>query len=146
MTPADLAHKLALARGRGCIATLDPSDTIADVDEAYRVQAELAALQRDGVRGWKVTALTAPEQKKFSSSRPVAGALLGQYVHAEPTSLPLSNMILPLLECEVAFTLATDLPAQPHLINSPTSRRRLRISSPLSKLPTAACRRTHPTF
>ena len=79
MTPADLAHKLALARGRGCIATLDPSDTIADVDEAYRVQAELAALQRDGVRGWKVTALTAPA---MGSARPPRGAA------ARPSAAP----------------------------------------------------------
>jgi 2-keto-4-pentenoate hydratase len=112
VTPSDLARKLALARDRGCIAALDPSDTITDVEEAYLVQAELAALEKDGVRGWKVTALTAPEQRKFSSSRPVAGALLGQYVHAGPTCVALSNMILPLLECEVAFTLAVDLPAQ----------------------------------
>ena len=112
MTPSDLARKLALARSRGSIAALDPSDTIANVEEAYRVQAELAALEKDGVRGWKVTALTAPEQTKFSSSRPVAGELLGQYVHAGPTCVALSNMILPLLECEVAFTLAVDLPAQ----------------------------------
>ena len=112
MTPSDLARKLAFARSRGCIATLDPSDTIADVDDAYRVQAELAALDKDGVRGWKVTALTAPEQRKFSSSRPVAGALLGQYVYAGPAGVALSSMILPLLECEVAFTLAVDLPAQ----------------------------------
>ena len=112
MTPSDLARKLALARDRGCIAALDPSDTITDVEEAYLVQAELAAPEKDGVRGWKVTALTAPEQRKFSSSRPVAGALLGQYVHAGPTCVALSNMILPLLECEVAFTLAVDLPAQ----------------------------------
>jgi 2-keto-4-pentenoate hydratase len=112
MTPSELARRLASARSRGCIAALDQSDTIANVEEAYRVQAELAALAKDGVRGWKVTALTAPEQKKFLSSRPVAGALLGKYVHTGPTSLALSDMILPLLECEIAFTLATDLPAQ----------------------------------
>ncbi len=58
MTPSDLAHKLAFARSRGCIATLDPSDTVADVEEAYGVQAQLAALEKDGIRGWKVTALT----------------------------------------------------------------------------------------
>jgi 2-keto-4-pentenoate hydratase len=112
VTPSDLARKLAFARDRGCIAALDPSDTIADVEQAYRVQTELAALEKGGVQGWKVTALTAPDQKKFSSSRPVAGALLGQYVHAGPTAVALSNMISPLLECEVAFTLAVDLPAQ----------------------------------
>jgi 2-keto-4-pentenoate hydratase len=112
VTPSDLARKLALARSRGSIAALDPSDTVANVEEAYRVQAELAALEKDGVRGWKVTALTAPDQKKFSSSRPVAGALLGKYVHAGPTGLALSHLMLPLLECEVAFTLAVDLPAQ----------------------------------
>jgi 2-keto-4-pentenoate hydratase len=112
VTPFDLARKLAFARSRGCTAALDPSDTIANVEEAYRVQAELATLEKDGVRGWKVTALTASDQRKFSSSRPVAGALLGKYVHAGPASLALSDMILPLLECEIAFTLAVDLPAQ----------------------------------
>jgi hypothetical protein len=47
VTPSDLARKLALARSRGSIAALDPSDTIANVEEAYRVQAELAALEKD---------------------------------------------------------------------------------------------------
>jgi 2-keto-4-pentenoate hydratase len=112
MTASDLARRLAFSRSRGAIAALDPSDSIADVEQAYRVQTELAALAQDGVRGWKVTALNAPDQKKFSSSRPVAGALLGKYVHIGATSLALSDMILPLLECEVAFTLAVDLPAR----------------------------------
>jgi 2-keto-4-pentenoate hydratase len=112
MTASDLARRLASARSRGAIAALEPSDTIADVEQAYRVQTELAALDQGGVQGWKVTALTAPDQKKFSSSRPVAGALLGRYVHIGPTRLALSDMILPLLECEVAFTLAVDLPAR----------------------------------
>lgn len=111
MTLADLAVRLAAARAQASVLTLS-NDAVASVDDAYRVQSELAALAHGDVRGWKVTALAAADQKKYASSRPVAGALLAPYVHQAPVTIRLSSLISPLLECEVAFVLRTDLPAQ----------------------------------
>jgi 2-keto-4-pentenoate hydratase len=113
MTHASFASDLAAARRKARL--LDPGrlPSIVDVDEAYRVQSELASLAREDVRGWKVTALTPSDQKKFLSSRPVAGILLGDYVHTAAATLALSGLISPVLECEIAFVLGADLPARP---------------------------------
>ena len=82
MSTADLAAKLAQARAEARVVQIEnSSELIVSVDDAYRVQSELAALADGGIRGWKVTALTPQDQSKFSSSRPVAGILLDRYVH-----------------------------------------------------------------
>jgi 2-keto-4-pentenoate hydratase len=112
MTHASFARELMAARREGRL--LDPKlqPAITDVDQAYGVQTELAALAHNDVRGWKVTALTRADQDKFGSSRAVAGMLLGDYVHPNGVTLKLSGMIAPLLECEIAFVLGADLPAR----------------------------------
>jgi 2-keto-4-pentenoate hydratase len=112
MTHASLARELMAARREARLLDAKTLPAIADVEDAYRVQTELAALARDDVRGWKVTALTRADQDKFSSSRAVAGMLLGDYVHTAPATLARSGMIAPVLECEIAFVLGADLPAR----------------------------------
>jgi 2-keto-4-pentenoate hydratase len=112
MSHASIARDLMAARREARL--LDPKQlpAIANVDDAYGVQTELAALAGGDVRGWKVTALTRADQDKFSSSRAVAGMLLGNYVHPDGATLRLSGLIAPLLECEIAFVLGADLPAR----------------------------------
>lgn len=112
MTLADLAERLAAARSESRLAKLRPADAITSVEDAYGVQAELVKRANNDVRGWKVTALASADQKKYSSSRPVAGPLLGPYVHSAPATVLLSSLVAPLLESEVAFVLGADLPAQ----------------------------------
>jgi len=112
MTFVDLAERLTAARRDARLAKLTAADTIASVEDAYRVQTELAARANGDVRGWKVTALAPADQKKYVSSRPVAGPLFGPYVHDAPTNISLASLIAPLLECEIAFVLGEDLPAQ----------------------------------
>lgn len=112
MTITALAEELKAARVDAQPLTKAPDDLVTTVDDAYRVQAELIRLSHGDVRGWKVTALAAADQKKFSSSRPVAGPLLGPYVRNAPAQVPISSLITPLLECEVAFVLGSDLPAR----------------------------------
>ncbi len=111
MNPADLARELARARADARL--LDPApwrNAIASVDEAYAVQSELAKLPGNGVRGWKVTALTPEQQRGFGSTRPVAGALFADSFHQSPATLTLSQFIAPVIECEIAFRLSRDLP------------------------------------
>jgi len=112
MTIADLAERLRAARVDAQALTTTPDHLVTTVDDAYRVQTDLIRLSHGDVRGWKVTALAAADQKKFSSSRPVAGPLLGPYVRTAPAQASLASLITPLLECEVAFVLGSDLPAR----------------------------------
>ena len=112
MTEPDLASRLMLARRHGNIAMLGRRDGVIDVKEAYEVQTAISSLDEIGVAGWKVTALNPADQKKFRSNCPVAGAILGAYVFQAPATLSLSSFVSPLLECELAFTLKTDLPAR----------------------------------
>jgi 2-keto-4-pentenoate hydratase len=112
MTIADLATRFEAARAEARLAALDAADPITSVEDAYRVQAELIRRTDHDVRGWKVTALGLADQRKYASSRPVAGPLLGPYVFAAPARVSLSVLVAPLLECEVAFVLGSDLPAR----------------------------------
>jgi 2-keto-4-pentenoate hydratase len=110
---ADLARQLASARAQASV--LDAGfwlDSVTNVECGYRVQAQLAQLAGNDVRGWKVTALSPEQQRGYSATQPVAGALLGPYVHASPVTLSLARFVTPLLECEVAFVLGQDLPAR----------------------------------
>ena len=112
MTIADLAARLKAARSNARLLTQLPDNLVTTLDHAYEVQAELIRLSHADVKGWKVTALAPADQAKFSSSRPVAGPLLGSYVRNAPAQVSVSSLIMPLLECEVAFVLRSDLPAQ----------------------------------
>ena len=111
MSASELAKTLATAR-RDARLLHEASVPVDSVEAAYAVQDELVALSGGGVRGWKVTALAETDQQKFSSTRPVAGALLAARVHDAPTRLALSGFIQPLLVCDVAFVLGADLPAR----------------------------------
>jgi 2-keto-4-pentenoate hydratase len=110
MTFGAFAKELARARREGRRVSPELVPAVANVENAYRIQSELAELTRREVRGWKVTALTASDQAKFFSSRPVAGALLAGHIHPADITLQLSNFVAPLLECEIAFVLGADLP------------------------------------
>jgi len=109
--PADLADELARARAEARV--LDAGAwraMVASVDEAYRIQSQLAARAGNTVRGWKVTALSVEQQRDYLTDRPVAGALLSPFVHTAPAALSATQFVVPLLECEVAFVLGADLP------------------------------------
>src|SRR5262245_49765544 len=103
MIITSLAAQLQTARAGAKLLHEVSDDTVQSLDDAYHVQSELIRLAHGDVRGWKVTALTSADQKKFSSYRPVAGPLLGDYVHKSPAQVTISSLITPLLECEVAF-------------------------------------------
>jgi 2-keto-4-pentenoate hydratase len=81
MSPVDLARELARARSEARVLDLALwCEAVRSMDEAYAVQSELAKLPGNAVRGWKVTALRAEQQRGFGSNRPVAGALFASHV------------------------------------------------------------------
>lgn len=107
-----LAATLHAARREARFAELKGHDLPQALAEAYAVQAELAALAGNRTRGWKVTALGESDQRKFASDRPVAAPLFDPYVHTAPATLRHAAFLTPLLECEVAFLLGSDIPPQ----------------------------------
>jgi 2-keto-4-pentenoate hydratase/NAD-dependent dihydropyrimidine dehydrogenase PreA subunit len=106
-----LADELARCRAEVCVLEAGPwRAAVTNVEEAYRIQSQLAGRAGNTVRGWKVTALGIEQQRNFLTDRPVAGAMLSPFVHTAPASLSAAQFIVPLLECEVAFILGADLP------------------------------------
>jgi 2-keto-4-pentenoate hydratase len=102
-----------LASARADAGMLDPdvaSKSVRSLADAYLIQDELAAIYGGAVRGWKVTALTAEQQRGYGTDKPVAGALFARFVHATPGNLELQSFVSPLLECEIAYVLGDDLP------------------------------------
>lgn len=113
MSLADLADELARARAQASLLEAGPwLARVKSVADGYQVQSQLARLAGNDVRGWKVTALSPEQQRGYSASQPMAGALLAPYVHTAPARLSLARFVAPLLECEVAFVLGEDLPAR----------------------------------
>jgi len=111
MSAAELARELARARADARVLDVAPwRERVRSMGEAYAVQTELAKLPGNDVRGWKVTALTPEQQRGFKSTRPVAGALFADHVHRAPATLNLSKLIASVIECEISFRLARDLP------------------------------------
>jgi 2-keto-4-pentenoate hydratase len=103
----------ALARARAEARVIEAREIGAKIDSvagAYRIQSQLAARPGHSVLGWKVTALNSEQQRSYLTDRPVAGALLSPFVHEAPALLSVKQFVVPLLECEVAFVLGTDLP------------------------------------
>jgi 2-keto-4-pentenoate hydratase len=108
---SDLVDVLARARADARALEAGPwYAQVTSVDEAYRVQSQLAARAGHAVQGWKVTALSTEQQRGYLTDRPVAGPLLSPFVHAAPAVLSAARFVVPLLECEVAFVLGADLP------------------------------------
>lgn len=119
MTPLDLdraATEFVAARtGIRLIGALSADATPTTLDDAYRIQAEMAR-RLGGYRGWKVGALTAEQQAKIGVRAPTAARLLAAFVHDSPGRLAHARFRIPKLEAELAFTLARDLPprAEPY--------------------------------
>ncbi len=113
MTPFDVACAAdALAQARAAarlVAGLPPDAVPRTMDEAYRVQAEIAR-RCGGYRGWKVGSLTPEARAAAGIDRPTGARLLTPFVHVAPVRLSHARFVTPTLECELAFELAADLP------------------------------------
>jgi 2-keto-4-pentenoate hydratase len=113
MTPLDLQRAVAaFATARNevrLIEALPPDSTPTTPAEAYRIQAELARLA-GGWRGWKVGALTPEQRARIGVDRPTAARLLEPFNYTSPARVPHRRFVKPVVECEIAFAIAQDLP------------------------------------
>lgn len=87
-----------------------------DIAAAYQVQQGLnAARAAHGARvvGRKIGATSDAVQRQLGVDQPDFGVLFADMAHSEDTVIPLSGLIQPKAEAEVAFVLAKDLAEGP---------------------------------
>jgi 2-keto-4-pentenoate hydratase len=105
------ANAAALFAARKAARKIDwPHAAPATPEDAYAIQAAMAALAGGDVPGWKVGNLTQAQQDKSGIAAVTSGALLGPWFAASPVRWKLADFVVPKLECEFAFSLAADLP------------------------------------
>ena len=91
-----------------------PAPCILDLETAYAVQREFVELRRARLGservGYKV-ALTSPEaQAALKASEPASGELLSSDVRASGSEIDIDSLFCPLIEVEVMFRVARELP------------------------------------
>lgn len=92
----------------GLPPTLAPSSRRA----AYGIQSA-AVGRRSGVVGWKIAATSAAGQRHINVDGPLAGRLAHHQVRGPDHAASLSGNHMRLAEPELAFVLASDMPARP---------------------------------
>jgi len=98
---------------RDRFAALPPDLQPTDVAEAYRMQDAFVATKREatgsGVAGYKI-ALTTPQMRAFTSfNDSIGGVVLDHQVLRSPATVRTADFGRVLIECELAFELASDV-------------------------------------
>lgn len=106
---------LTTARLRGApVASLDPAEMPAVLDEAYMVQDTLHRRLTDAGHGrrcgWKIGCTTTVMQNYLNIDSPCAGGLFASTVLQSPAEVPFADYVAPGVECEIAVRLGADLP------------------------------------
>jgi 2-keto-4-pentenoate hydratase len=116
-TPEDALAQLAKAlraaeiarKPIGPLTEAHPGLTVAD---AYRIQQLGVRARKDGgelVRGRKVGLTSAAMQRQLGVGEPDFGAIFASMIVEEGDAIPVSELIQPRAEAEIAFVMATDL-------------------------------------
>jgi 2-keto-4-pentenoate hydratase len=97
----------------GLEGRLVPQDTAA----AYRISGLVGRELGWALGGWKTGAMKEEMQRALRTSEPVYGPVYARFVHSNPASLSMRNLLGPVLEVEYVAKLGADLPArsQPYL-------------------------------
>ncbi len=116
MTPQEIeaaaeALFAAEADGRqiGLLSKRYPDITL---DEAYAVQAALAARKRDAGRrviGWKIGLTSRAMQQALAIDTPDSGVLFDDMLFADGATVPAGRFIQPRIEAEIAFVMNAPL-------------------------------------
>ena len=105
MTP--LADALWHARQHG--GTVARPDYLG-LEDAYAVQAEIAAASGMQQVGFKVGSTSVEAQRKLGTDQPGAGPLFAPVVHASPATIAIVPEHIPAIEGEFAVRLGRDVP------------------------------------
>lgn len=95
-------------------APLPPELAPHDAEEAYAIQDAYVAARaerRGAIAGYKI-ALSTPEMQRFVGvDRPQAGVMLASTLHRTPARVRAADYVRLIVEFEIAFEIAADLPA-----------------------------------
>jgi 2-keto-4-pentenoate hydratase len=112
-TLAQLARSLREAeRSREPIGPLTESHPDLTVADAYRIQQLNVHARKDEgelVRGRKVGLTSAPMQQQLGVDEPDFGAIFASMVVEEGDAIPVSELVQPRAEAEIAFLMAEEL-------------------------------------
>ena len=116
MNDTDLqAARAALCEARRsghCLERVEPAWVPQDLAGAMDLQRSVAA-DLGAVRGWKISGLTAEQQRTMGVTTPIAAPLLDPWVRSSgDANFTRRQFVRPRLECEFAFELKTDLPSR----------------------------------
>jgi len=106
-----LVRLLVEARRTGRQITGLPAELVpASHDEAYAINALVAAGLGWPQLGWKIAATTPEMQARLRTDRPIYGRTFQRFATTTPAVLRHAELLDPLIECEFFFRLGTDLP------------------------------------
>ncbi len=108
-----LADLLAAARReRRQLRDLPPELIPATADEAYAVNALVAARLGWPRLGWKIAATTPVMQQRLRTGAPIYGRTYATMAETSPARFRHAELLDPLVECEFFFRLGAPLPAR----------------------------------
>ena len=87
----------------------DYEGVVTDEETAYQVQRQLTELKNEAVGGYKVSLTSQETQDMFDSDSPLYGAQVKSHFVSSPTTLYRSDLMEPLAEVEMLFTVKEDL-------------------------------------
>lgn len=120
MTPEGVAAAvqamLQARRDMQALPGLPEAGRPANLDEAYLLQDAFVLASQLGVGGWKVGATNEAAQKMLGVPEPFYGPIFSPVMFRGPAEPPAGGFHMLALECEWAFRLGRDLPAEagPH--------------------------------
>lgn len=108
---AEAARLLWIARQQGAVIDALPEPLRPHTEaQGHAIQAALPAVAQDTVVGWKIAATSAAGQAHIQVDGPLAGRILGGFVHPMGSTLPLQGNRMRVVEPEFAFRMGADLP------------------------------------
>ena len=106
------ARILAEARVTGRKLSTYPGDAPATQADAFKLQCEAARLTGWQQIGWKIGCTSKMAQDMLRTSSPFPGPMYLERSYANDSNVPMSEQAIRLIEPEIAFTMAKDLPAR----------------------------------
>jgi 2-keto-4-pentenoate hydratase len=108
------------------VVELVPEDEV-DVPEsataAYAVQDQLTNLLPSSVVGWKIGATSSVSQERLGVKAPISGRVHQRTLLESGSTVPATDFHhRPGIECEIAFRLGRDLPAQGPAVTAESAR------------------------
>ena len=108
---AAVADLLARHRDQGTRLDALPADIRPHSrDEGYAIQSEWMRHTGRPLYGWKIAATSEAGQRHINVKGPMAGRLLAERVLPDAATIPLAGNLMRVVELELAFRIARDLP------------------------------------